>query len=314
MAEQGAFTRSMRKKKLPYLAEARDRAWDALTKGQPGAMAVEAALRVMEECPYFNAGYGGYPNVNGIVLLDVGLMSGNRGFVSIVNMRRVKYPSSVALDMMSRRRAIMTVWTHELMQELDTAAPEIKERYGVVEKHEDLVAPFVKELLGKAQAAEVSSLGTVGCVVRDASGRLFAGTSTGGVNLKSNGRIGDSPIIGSGVFADDEVCALSTTGHGESFMRSLFSGFVIAEMRRLLRNDPQVFARGPENCRALLENEFDEMKRKAPGTGGGIIIIPAGGEPTFSFNSEMLSVAFRSSRTAGPGEAMIALADGRALR
>src|SRR3990167_1925227 len=207
-------------KKLPYLRKALDLAWAALVAGKPGEFAVVEALRVMEGCEYFNAGYGGYPNVNGIVLLDVGLMRGDRDFVSLIHVRRVKYPSSIALDMLLPRRTLLSTWTHELMMKLDEAPEFIKGRYGLVATHEDLVAPFVKQLMkekGDFEVArdpkkeEAKAHGTVGCVVRDAKGEICAGTSTGGVSFKYNGRVGDSPIIGAGVFADNEICGLSTT-------------------------------------------------------------------------------------------------------
>lgn len=277
--------------KLPYLKEALDAAWRELIEGRQGAYAVEAALRVMEGCEYFNAGYGGYPNDHGIVLLDVGLMSGEREFVSILNLRRVKYPSSVALDLMQKHQCLMTVWTHELMQGLEVAPGEVRDRYGLVEKHEDLVAPYVKQLLQKGEA-EVQTHGTVGCVVRDREGKIFSGTSTGGVSLKVNGRIGDSPVIGSGVYADNEIGGISTTGHGESFMRSLFSGHVLSSMRAQLRRDASVFEQQGALSH-LLRDEMEELGRKSGGRGGAIIVVPSRGDPTYAFNSEMVSLAWR---------------------
>jgi L-asparaginase / beta-aspartyl-peptidase len=289
----GRFNPQVTPHKLPFLRQALDAAWTKLVEGAPGGVAVEAALRVMEACEYFNAGYGGYPNVHGVVLLDVGLMSGSREFVSLLNVRRVKYPSSVALDMMTRHKTLMTVWTHELMQSIDNASEEVKERYGWVPRHEDLLAPLVKEMLEDRTRSEVSGHGTVGCVVRDRDGRLFSGTSTGGVNLKYNGRIGDSPIIGSGVFADNEICGLSTTGHGESFMRSLLSGFIVSEIRQRLRENRECFVRDGKCLHTILAHEVDEMARKSDGRGGAIIVIPVQGEPSYAFNTEMVSLAMK---------------------
>ena len=314
----GSFNKKHVPKKLPYLKKALDDAWSALVQGKTGDLAVIAALKVMEDSEYFNAGYGGYPNVNGIVLCDVGLMRGNRDFVSLVNLRKVRFPSAVAFDLMSRRSNLMAVWTHELMLELEASPNFIKERYGYVEDHKDLVAPYVKELLKEKSAAEVSDVGgthgTVGCVVRDADGKLFAGTSTGGVNLKYNGRIGDTPIIGQGVFADNEVCAFSTTGHGESFMRSAVTSFVLGEIRTEVRKDPEVFNKSPEKLKELLKAEMAEMSRKTA-HGGAIIVIPSSGVPQYSFNSEMVSVAMRTGTKDKilDEECCIALQDGEKL-
>lgn len=307
----GRFNREVSKKKLPYLKQALDAAWQELCNGKPGEFAVAAALRIMEGCEYFNAGYGGYPNIHGIVLLDVGLMRGTREFVSLINLRRVKYPSAVALDMMHQHDALITIWTHELMQELDGAPEFVKERYGYVETHEDLVAPFVKELLADRSAAEVSAEaedeehGTVGCVVRDGEGALYSGTSTGGVHLKYNGRVGDTPIVGSGVFADNEIGALSTTGHGESFLGSMLSGFVVAEMRRRLRDDPAVFEREPELLKTILESEMQELERKSEGKGGAIVVIPCRGGPVYANCSKAASLAMRVGDQDGISEEFV---------
>ena len=290
------------KRKLPFLRKALDAAWEQLCDGKPGEFAVAAALRVMEGCEFFNAGFGGYPNINGVVLLDIGLMRGTRDFVSLLNVRRVKYPSAIVLDMLCHHRTLMTIWTHELMEQVNQAPLFIRERYGWVRSHEDLIAPYVKKLMQERKALEVSqdggTHGTVGCVVRDANGKLFSGTSTGGVSFKYNGRIGDTPIIGSGVFADDDVCALSTTGHGESFLLSMLSGYIIAAMRQAQRKQEKVFEKSPKKLTKLLRDEIDEMSRKANKRGGAIIVIPRRGEPCYALNSEMVSLGVRTGSCA----------------
>lgn len=281
--------------KVPYLGQAADAAWAALEDGAPGEEAVVAALRVMEDCQYFNAGYGGYPNNHGIVLLDVGLMRGNRDFVSLLNVRRLKYPSAAALDLMRQGRFRMSVWTHELLQMVESASDEVKERYGYVRSHDDLLAPFVRELMEK-RAGELladEGKGTVGCVVRDAAGRLFAGTSTGGVSFKSNGRIGDSPIIGSGVYADDSVGALSTSGHGEAALATGFSGFLLSRLRGEHRKDKAQFSSNPELLHQILQDELGEFSRKAPSNCLGVIVIPPLGRPSYSVYGGTFAVGKR---------------------
>jgi len=285
--------------KLPVLKLAVDNAWQALIEGKSGVIAVAAALRVLEGSEYFNAGFGGYPNVNGCVLLDVGLMKGTREFVSLINVRRVKYPSAIALDMLDEHSGLVTLWTYEHEQNLDKASAEIKQRYGLVKTHEDMIAPFVKHLLKHpdefelTQADEDSIHGTVGCVVRDARGHLHAGTSTAGIGLKYNGRVGDSPIIGSGVFADNEIGALSATGNGEAIIRSVVSSFVIAEMRHELRKDPNIFVKDPEKLHTIISRELGELDRKTVGQSAALIVVPARGVPQYEFNSEMVSIGLR---------------------
>lgn len=296
----GRFINDFTEKKLSYLKQALDNAWNALCRGAPAIEAVVEALVVLEDSEYFNAGYGGYPNDHGIVLLDVGLMKGSREFVSLINLRRVKYPSRVAFDMLAERPTLMSTWTYELERELDMASDERKKRYGLVKHHQDLIAPYVKKLLEQKEKLEIDNQplpenhGTVGCVVRDSQGLLAAGTSTGGVSLKSNGRVGDTPVIGSGVFADNEICGLSTTGHGESILRSLLSGFIIGEIRRDLSSDTLIYEREPERLRMLLERELGEMDRKTQGKGAGLVIIPKHGLPQYAFNASSISLALRA--------------------
>jgi len=302
--------------KLPGMQQALDAAWQVLVSGRSGIEAVAAALRVMEGDQYFNAGYGGYPNVDKIVLLDVGLMKGTGEFVSLVNVRRVKYPSLVALEMFKNHRHLLSIWTYQLECELEARSKEAKQEFGVVTKHKDMIAPFVQELLEKEDGFELvsenaSTHGTVGCVVRDINGEVHAGTSTGGTSLKFNGRIGDSPIIGSGVYADNEIGALSTTGHGEAFLRSSMSGFVLGEMRRALKDNPEVFTNN-NRLEDLLQKEMEELGRKNPGRSGAIVVVPKQGNPAFAFNSEMVSVAYRtgSPEKIQTSKVMIAKKDG----
>lgn len=292
----GRLNKNHTSKKLPFLKNALDAAWTKLCAGATGEEAVVSALRVLEECEYFNAGYGGYPNSKGIVLLDVGLMNGARNFASLINIRRLKYPSEVALDFLKRHGSIMSIWTHELMLQVDGATQEVKDRYGWVATHEELIAPFVKKLMDKVELGATTlpsqSMGTVGCVVRDRKGNLCAGTSTGGVNLKANGRVGDTPVIGSGVFADNETCALSTSGHGEAILLSSLSGFIIAELRKHFCQEKKDLILKDE-LEMLLRTELLEFARKAPGKSAGVIVIPKQGPATFLHHSPMFSVALR---------------------
>jgi len=300
-------TKEHAEKKKPVLEKARDEAWKLLCNDAPAEEAVAKALRIMEDSEYFNAGYGGYPNEKGIVLMDAGMMLGSREFASIVNVRRIKYPSAVVLDRLREGKTLMTVWTHEHMQQIDTAPDEIKERYGWVATHRELVSPFVQELLKQQKEGELAvelnaelpkvnipvsePHDTVGCVARDSKNQLCAGTSTGGTGVKANGRVGDSPIVGAGLYADNEICGLSTSGHGESILLSLLSGFVIAEIRQKLKNDEGVFEKQPGLLNSVLSRELLELKRKAPSRGAGIILIPAKGLPAYAYNSKDFCVA-----------------------
>lgn len=287
--------------KLPYLKVAIDAAWKELVAGKSGEFAVAAALRVMEGCEYFNAGFGGYPNIHGIVLLDIGMMKGTGHFVSIINLRRVKFPSALALKMLLERDfPLITIWTHELMNALDAMPLEEREKFGWVATHEELVAPHVRKLLSKHENLkddlihDTGSHGTVGCVVRDNTGALCAGTSTGGVTFKLNGRVGDSPIIGSGVYADNNIAAISTTGSGEAIMGIALSGYVLAAMRGELRREPLIFNKHPEILSSILNDELSVMPQKYPNRNAALIVMPPVGEPCYALQGEEVSVAMRS--------------------
>ena len=293
----GSFTDEHGKLKIPYLNKALDAAWKALCNKKPGLVAVVEALRVLEGCEYCNAGYGSYPNEDGVVLLDVGLMRGNRDFLSLLNVRKVTYPSSVALDMFTPGKNLTTVWTHELMLELEAREEEKKKYYGVVREHKELISPFVAKLVKEGKNLEVeanpSDGGTVGCVVRDIYGEIAAGTSTGGINKKVNGRIGDTPLPGLGFFADSEICGYSVTGHGESIIRSQFPNLIMGRVREVLRENKNVFLDNPGKLCDIVNSEMQEMKRTATGK-GGIILIPQIGQPAYSTISDKLSVGVRT--------------------
>lgn len=315
----GALSEKHASKKLPGLQNALDAAWGALCAGESGEQAVAAALSIMEGDEHFNAGFGSYPSSDGVVLMDIGLMRGTGDFMSLLNVRKLKYPSLVALDMFSQGQALMSVWTNQLMQRVEESSGLLKERYGFVENPDDMIAPFVRELVAEKGVFEVESstfsMGTVGCVVRDTFGKLHAGTSTGGVRLKHNGRVGDSPIIGSGVFADDDIGAISTTGHGESFLKAMFSGFVLAEMRTMQRRNKKVFQKSPAKLKKILAQEFRRMEKLTDGGRGGAIVVPKYGPPQYEFNSFMMSVGMRMGTTQkiNQEEVFISLRNGKKL-
>ena len=283
-------------RELPFLKQAVDAAWKSLVAGEPGERAVVAALRVLEACEYFNAGFGSYPNSDGEVRLDAALMRGNGDFISLMNLRRVVHPSELALHKLTPGKDVMLAWTDGLMQLLDQADTDLKRRVGWVAEEKDMLAPWALARVAERKAKlaqKANDHDTIGCVVRDIQGKICAGTSTGGLMLKPHGRIGDSPIVGAGVFADDEVCGLSATGTGEVILKSLLSGFVVADIRSFLRADPARFEKEPELLKKILTSELSEMRRKYPAGEAGLIVVPQRGNPAYDFNSKVMSVGVR---------------------
>jgi isoaspartyl peptidase/L-asparaginase-like protein (Ntn-hydrolase superfamily) len=96
------------------------------------------------------------------------------------------------------------------------------------------------------------------------------------------------------VYADNAIGGLSATGAGETIIKSTVSAFVVAEMRRLIRRDPEIFVREPGKLREVIEAEIGEMSRKYPGNMAGLIVMPLQGLPAYGFNSPGLSVATRT--------------------
>lgn len=267
----GVIGKELAQQKQPVLEQAREAAWSVLEAGGSAENAVVDALHLLEASQYFNAGYGAYLDQSGKVSLDAGLMRGNGDFISVLFARNFLYPSKLLAERFSPGMKLSFVWTEEEAAALERHP--LKDAFGWTSGEEEMIAPHIKR-----KDFEVVSQGTVGCLARDCRGQLFAGTSTGGVANKYRGRVGDSPLIGHGVFADNELGALSTTGYGEAFMRSCFSGFVLAEVRR------------KGEIHSILESELKEMKRKCGGT-GGVIFLPPAEDPTFAFNSPQMALA-----------------------
>ncbi len=276
------------------LAAALDAAWSSIHNSEPGEIAVVRALKILEACQYFDAGYGGYPNEKGQVRLDCALMLGSGEFISVVNVRRIKHPSALALKHLKTGRPLMLAWTQDHVSGIDQASQEYKDEIGWVATEEEMVSPYALLRADEyKKTLQAKKQGTVGCVVRDESGKIFAGTSTGGTMLKPHGRVGDSPVIGAGVYADDKICGLSATGHGESFLGAMTSAFIIAEMRGALRYNPKAFINDKSLLNNIIDSELTNMNEKYAKGQGGVIVIPAVGEPTYRFNTPEMAVALR---------------------
>ncbi|MCB0320352.1 MAG: isoaspartyl peptidase/L-asparaginase [Bdellovibrionales bacterium] len=308
------------KKKLPGLKQSLDAGWKVLQDGGTGEDAVMAAVQVMEEIEYFNAGYGGYPNAKNIVLLDAAMMNGRREYVALMNVRRLKYPIRVVRDFLRTEKCLSSVWTHELMESLDYGTPEKKEWYGWVESHQELLSPYVMETLQKQEGefAKDADLGhgTVGACASDENGELFTAISTGGVNHKVNGRIGDAAMVGLGLYADNDLCAMTTTGYGEALLACFPTGFIIGRVRSEIERDPDAFRKDAELMHKIVHEEFQIFATKGIARGGGIICIPKGGEPTFAFNTQAIPVGIRvgTRDSVTRDEVMIANRDGTVIR
>lgn len=267
------------------MTEALEAGAAVLDAGGPSLDAVEAAIRVMEDSPLFNAGKGAVFTHSGANELDASIMDGaTREAGAVAGVRHVKNPISLA-------RLVMEESAHVLLAR--EGAEEFALEHGV-----DLVPAdyFYTESrwqsLQRALEREHSrvpagyeGLGTVGAVALDSDGSLAAGTSTGGMTNKLWGRIGDSPIIGAGTYADNEMgCAVSGTGHGEFFIRNVVAYDICA--RKHYNGIPLGDAADQVIMEVLVAQEAE----------GGVIALDGEGNIALPFNT---SGMYRAHLTAG---------------
>lgn len=242
-----------------------------LAAGGKAMDAVEEAIRVLEDDPNFNAGHGAVLTDDGRAELDASIMDGNsRAAGAVAGVTKTKNPISLA-------RAVMDKSPHVFM-----AAPGA-DRFSVEQGLEQVGQPYFilperQRQLEELKSRKLSALdveykyGTVGAVALDRSGHVAAGTSTGGMTGKKWDRIGDSPVIGAGTYADDRACAVSATGWGEYFIRVGVAHEICARIR-LKGEDAQTAA------------DVVLAEVKALGGDGGVIVVTPKGERVYSFNT-----------------------------
>jgi len=260
---------------------------DVLAAGGSALDAVEAAVVVLEDDPEFNAGRGAALTEYGRVELDASMMDGaTRAAGAVAAVRGVRNPIRAA-------RAVLTDGRHVLL--VGQPATDFAATAGLAFESETW---FVTErerlaLVRLKEGAATGARGTVGAVARDSQGRVAAATSTGGVSGQRLGRVGDSPLIGAGTWADEAV-AVSCTGHGESIIRAALAHEVHA---LLIHNELTL----EEACATALEG----VARF--GGDAGVIAVTAHGEVAATFNSEAMTRGWRVGdlpvvTAVGPGE------------
>ncbi len=204
------------------LASALRAGWAILSRGGAAVDAVEAAVRVMEDSPHFNAGHGSAFNTEGEHELDASIMDGaTLAAGAICGARRIRNPIAAAKALMLRGDPVLLAGpAADDFAEHEGGDTVENEHFSTERRRKNLASMKLREIVGTAaEASEAEKHGTVGAVACDAQGHLAAATSTGGYTNKPVGRVGDSPIIGAGTYARDGRCAVSGTGKGEYFIR-----------------------------------------------------------------------------------------------
>jgi beta-aspartyl-peptidase (threonine type) len=262
------------------LAQALDTGYGVLEKGGTSQDAAIAAVKILEDSPLFNAGKGAVFNRDGEVELDAGVMDGaSRRAGSVAGLKHVKNPIELARLVMDKSPHVMLIGPGAEEFALDQGMTLVPNSYFHTEKRREQLERALKG--DRMAAIKLNYFGTVGAVTRDKQGNLFAATSTGGMTGKIPGRVGDSPHIGAGTYANNETCAVSATGHGEFFIRSVVAYDIHALMDyKEMSLDKAV-------------NEVVQRKLKVMKAEGGVIAIDSDGHIVMSFNTEGM---FRGAR------------------
>src|SRR4051794_13244978 len=252
-------------------AEAVEAGHAVLAAGGSALDAVEVALAALEDDPAFNAGRGAALTEDGGVELDAALMEGTgRAAGSVACLRGVRNPAKAA-------RAVLDDGRHVMLVGEAAQAFSRERRLELCPESWFIIGPQREALsAGEKGWAE----GTVGAVARDAHGRLAAGTSTGGTMGQRRGRVGDSPLIGSGTWADDATVAVSCTGDGEAIIRTAMAH----EVDALVRLGGRTLEQACAQALAALERR---------GGHGGLIAVSAGGEVPARFSSPGMTRGWR---------------------
>lgn len=265
--------------------------WAVLAAGGAALDAIEAAIVVLEDDPVFDAGYGSHLNLDGHVECDAIMMDGGTLRAgAAATLHHVKNPIRAA-------RAILEKCPHMML--VAEGAERFAKANGVeLCKAEELVSEAELEAWMKckkdAHAAEHHrghEQGTVGAVAIDQQGRLFAATSTGGTCCKLPGRVGDSPLIGCGCYADVEAGGVSCTGYGEAIMKVVMAKSALDFLPRgkeVLETDGAAMG-GLAMDAALRAVDLLNSRTKAT---GGLILLDRNGEPGFAFNTPRMAYGY----------------------
>jgi L-asparaginase / beta-aspartyl-peptidase len=257
---------------------------EVLRRGGPGLDAVVAAIRLLEDSPLFNAGKGAVFTAEGTNELDTSIMDGRTLKAgAAAGLKRVKNPILLARLVMEQSPHVMMVGegaeAFARQKGVELVEPKYfytEERWQQLQRRKEeeqkSQPPRSSRPGGEELLLEDRKFGTVGAVCLDRAGNLAAGTSTGGTTNKKFGRVGDSPIIGAGTYANNETCAVSCTGDGEFFIRAAVAHGVSAAMEH-----------GRLSLAAAAQLALEKARRL--GGTGGLIAIDRRGNFTTPFNT-----------------------------
>ena len=265
------------------LGRALDAGYAVLEKGGSSLDATIAAVRILEDSPYFNAGHGSVFSHAGINELDAAIMDGaTQKAGAVAGVKHIRNPIELARMVMERTPHVLLSGEGAEEFALEQGVTLVPGSYFYTERRwKQLEEAQKNERVAANPQEDIGYFGTVGAVARDKNGNLAAATSTGGMTNKRWGRIGDSPLIGAGTYADNETCAVSATGSGEFFIRAVVAHEICARVRL-----SGVTA-------AAAAKDVIHGKLKDIGGDGGVIVVDRDGVLSLEFNTEGM---FRGAR------------------
>ena len=271
--------------------------WSILNQAGSALDAVQAAVMVLEDDPAFDAGFGSHLTLDGHVECDAIVMDGTTLRAgSVAALRRIRNPIRLARHVLENCPHMMLVADgaerFAADQGLELCPPD------------ELIADAERDAWLKCRNSKHAAAhhrgheqGTVGAVALDSHGRLFAATSTGGTCCKLPGRVGDSPLIGCGCYADAEVGGVSCTGYGEAIMKVVLAKTAADFLRHPVGTDPNLSPSilpkpTTPDVAALAAREAVSVLAKRTHATGGVILLDRKGNPGFAFNTPRMAYAY----------------------
>ena len=255
--------------------------WALLTAGATALQAVEAAVRVMEDASVFDAGRGSHLNADGVVELDAGIMDGaSLSAGAVASVKRIANPITLARHVLHQSPHVFLI---------GEGAERFAQAVGMsLCDSEELIVPRERELWERkrreTQTAPLDALfrasDTVGAIALDSEGNLAVANSTGGTFFKHPGRVGDTPIIGCGLYADNTLGAAACTGWGEQIMKTVLARTTVDQIALL------------NSATAAANVAIAYFKHRVGGLGGVICMSPSG-EIGFAHSTPYLAHAYR---------------------
>ena len=261
--------------------------WQILRRGGPALDAVEATIVVLEDDTTFDAGTGSHLNRDGRVQLDAIVMDGatlRAGAVAAVE--RIRNPIRLARRVLESCEHMMLVGAGAEQFAAEQGLSLCDAAQLIIERERERWQAHQQQ-----ERCPFCAAGTVGAVAHDAAGNLVSGTSTGGTCCKLPGRVGDSPLIGCGCYADIEAGGVSCTGHGEAIMKIVMA-HTACELLRAGVPPASAKSGSPENLPQAVAQACVRMLAARTGGTGGLILLDRNGTPGFAFNTPRMAYGY----------------------